>query len=488
MASTVATRSTRTSWPPHVGASVTSEPPRSVRISRRWPRTSPWSPRPRSPTTSSPTSSRPRSSPLPVLALHVLSATDAAAALRARRVTSRALVEACLERIAALESVVRAWTVVDGAGAMATADRLDAEARSGRFRGPLHGVPVGIKDIFHVAGPPDTGGHPRDRGRRAGGRRRERRPAAGRRGRHPRQAPHHGVRVRRPRAHGQPLEPLPHARGDRRRDRRRPWPRAWSRWPSARRPWGPPSGRPPSAASSASSPSYGADQPPWRHRRRLVARSRRHLHPERGRRRSRVDRPRRRPATRRSPAASGTDAGRHGAIGRRLAAAAPRARPRALLGAGDARHAGARRVGGRAPRRGRRAAGPRAAARPSWPPSCRPSRCSSAPRPPPATRTSTATTPTRYRPQMRAAVEAGLCVPAEAYLRAQRLRRHARRELVPLLRAFDALLMPAAPGVAPRTCPRTGDPSFNAPWSGIGAPQIALPIGLRPTACPSGSS
>lgn len=57
------------------------------------------------------------------------------------------------------------------------------------------------------------------------------------------------------------------------------------------------------------------------------------------------------------------------------------------------------------------------------------------------------------------------------------MRAQARRELAPLLRAHDALLMPAAPGLPPDPS-TTGDPSFNAPWSGIGAPSISLPMGL----------
>jgi Asp-tRNA(Asn)/Glu-tRNA(Gln) amidotransferase A subunit family amidase len=83
----------------------------------------------------------------------------------------------------------------------------------------------------------------------------------------------------------------------------------------------------------------------------------------------------------------------------------------------------------------------------------------------------------RYRPRIRAAVELGQCLPAALYLQAQRVRALARRELTPLLAAHDALVMPAAPGPAPEPS-TTGDPSFNAPWSGIGAPAIALPMAL----------
>jgi Asp-tRNA(Asn)/Glu-tRNA(Gln) amidotransferase A subunit family amidase len=91
----------------------------------------------------------------------------------------------------------------------------------------------------------------------------------------------------------------------------------------------------------------------------------------------------------------------------------------------------------------------------------------------------------RYRPKIRAAIEAGACIPAALYLRAQQVRRAARQALIPLLQRFDACLMPAAAGPAPDPA-TTGDPSFNAPWSAIGAPQIALPTGLAADGLPLG--
>jgi aspartyl-tRNA(Asn)/glutamyl-tRNA(Gln) amidotransferase subunit A len=91
-----------------------------------------------------------------------------------------------------------------------------------------------------------------------------------------------------------------------------------------------------------------------------------------------------------------------------------------------------------------------------------------------------------YRPRIRAAIEAGQCIDAPLYLRAQRVRRQARRELGGLLRRYDALVMPAAPGPAPDPS-TTGDASFNAPWSGIGVPSIAVPTGLAPDGLPLGT-
>lgn len=78
--------------------------------------------------------------------------------IRAGTLTPAALVEACLERIAAVEGRVMAWRLVDAEGARAAAAALTAEARAGRTRGPLHGIPVGVKDIIDAAGLPTRAG------------------------------------------------------------------------------------------------------------------------------------------------------------------------------------------------------------------------------------------------------------------------------------------------------------------------------------------
>jgi aspartyl-tRNA(Asn)/glutamyl-tRNA(Gln) amidotransferase subunit A len=83
-----------------------------------------------------------------------------AAADRTRRgeCSSVALVEACLTRLHAREPEVLAWAHVDADGALAAARERDADVRAGRPCGPLHGVPIGTKDIFDVAGMPTTAG------------------------------------------------------------------------------------------------------------------------------------------------------------------------------------------------------------------------------------------------------------------------------------------------------------------------------------------
>ena len=83
---------------------------------------------------------------------------ETARAIRDGTLSASELVEACLIRIDALEPALQAWVHVDREGALAAARERDAEARDGRWRGTLHGVPVGVKDIFHVAGLPTRAG------------------------------------------------------------------------------------------------------------------------------------------------------------------------------------------------------------------------------------------------------------------------------------------------------------------------------------------
>ncbi len=78
--------------------------------------------------------------------------------LRSGQQTAVAVVEECLSRIEEWEPSVRAWVSVDADGARAQAAALDTDAAAGRWRGPLHGIPVGIKDIIDVAGWPTAAG------------------------------------------------------------------------------------------------------------------------------------------------------------------------------------------------------------------------------------------------------------------------------------------------------------------------------------------
>lgn len=85
----------------------------------------------------------------------------AAGALRAVE-----LATACLRRVETLDAEVRAWAFLDGRMALDQAGRLDAYRRSGRPLGPLHGLPVGVKDIIDTKDMPTENGNTLDAGRR----------------------------------------------------------------------------------------------------------------------------------------------------------------------------------------------------------------------------------------------------------------------------------------------------------------------------------
>ena len=97
--------------------------------------------------------------------LNWLSAADAARALRDGAISSEQLVQACLARIREAEPQVQAWQFLDPDHALAQARALDERRREGAALGPLHGVPVGIKDIIDTADMPTEDGTPLHAGR-----------------------------------------------------------------------------------------------------------------------------------------------------------------------------------------------------------------------------------------------------------------------------------------------------------------------------------
>lgn len=95
-----------------------------------------------------------------------LSATEATRLVREGAVTSSELVESCLERIEAIDGDVQAWAFLDPDFARAQAQALDDFRAAGHAIGPLHGVPVGVKDIFDTEAMPTENGTVLDAGRR----------------------------------------------------------------------------------------------------------------------------------------------------------------------------------------------------------------------------------------------------------------------------------------------------------------------------------
>ena len=95
----------------------------------------------------------------PVVNLEVVEATipEMQLAMESGHITSRKLVEAHLLRIAQYEDRVNAAIAISG-NALEDADQLDRERAEGRVRGPLHGIPVALKDNIHTTDMPTTGG------------------------------------------------------------------------------------------------------------------------------------------------------------------------------------------------------------------------------------------------------------------------------------------------------------------------------------------
>jgi Asp-tRNA(Asn)/Glu-tRNA(Gln) amidotransferase A subunit family amidase len=101
-----------------------------------------------------------------IMEWHRVTAMALAQAIRAGEITVEEAVRASLDRIQQVENEVQAWAFLDPGYALEQARRADRLLRDGQGIGPLHGVPVGIKDIFDTADMPTENGTPLHAGRR----------------------------------------------------------------------------------------------------------------------------------------------------------------------------------------------------------------------------------------------------------------------------------------------------------------------------------
>jgi Asp-tRNA(Asn)/Glu-tRNA(Gln) amidotransferase A subunit family amidase len=90
--------------------------------------------------------------------LHWLSASEAARLIREGVISAAELVQACLARVREMDAQVQAWAFLDPDHALAQARAADEWRLGGRPLGPLHGVPLGIKDIIDTADMPTENG------------------------------------------------------------------------------------------------------------------------------------------------------------------------------------------------------------------------------------------------------------------------------------------------------------------------------------------
>ncbi|CAN7547112.1 amidase [Bradyrhizobium sp. LjRoot220] len=90
--------------------------------------------------------------------LHYLELTEIAACIRSRQISSPEVTRVLLDRIAALDGKLGSYVQVMADAAMAQAEIAHAEIVAGRYRGPLHGVPIALKDLFWTKDVPTAAG------------------------------------------------------------------------------------------------------------------------------------------------------------------------------------------------------------------------------------------------------------------------------------------------------------------------------------------
>ena len=95
-------------------------------------------------------------------------------------------------------------------------------------------------------------------------------------------------------------------------------------------------------------------------------------------------------------------------------------------------------------------------------------------------------TPNLYRSHMQGEIASGLLIPSSTYLHAQRIREKFRNEMTASMSGLDALLTPTALTPALKGLASTGDAAFNVPWSFAGFPTVTMPSGLTDDELPLG--
>ena len=89
-----------------------------------------------------------------------------------------------------------------------------------------------------------------------------------------------------------------------------------------------------------------------------------------------------------------------------------------------------------------------------------------------------------YGPRIRAGMEMGMLIPTSTYLKAQRLRRQFRADMNEMASKVDVVLTPATPAPAPKDLNTTGDAAYQVPWTAAGLPTVVVPTGLSELGMP----
>jgi amidase len=91
--------------------------------------------------------------------LHYKTIAEISKMIKSRQISSVELTQSILDRIAIVDKRLNSYITVMRQSALETANELDAELDAGKYRGPLHGVPVAVKDLLYTTNAPTTGGH-----------------------------------------------------------------------------------------------------------------------------------------------------------------------------------------------------------------------------------------------------------------------------------------------------------------------------------------
>lgn len=91
--------------------------------------------------------------------LHYKTISEISKMIKSREISSSELTQLMLNRIITVDKKLNSYLTIFNEIALATAARLDKELASGNYRGPLHGVPIAVKDLLYMTNAPTTGGH-----------------------------------------------------------------------------------------------------------------------------------------------------------------------------------------------------------------------------------------------------------------------------------------------------------------------------------------
>jgi amidase len=91
--------------------------------------------------------------------IHYMTLTKISKMIKTKEISSVDLTQLMLNRIATVDKKLNSYLTVFNEAALATARKLDKELESGKYRGPLHGVPIAVKDLLYTTNAPTTGGH-----------------------------------------------------------------------------------------------------------------------------------------------------------------------------------------------------------------------------------------------------------------------------------------------------------------------------------------